>query len=69
MVLSFRSTSDKKHSDVAVVDLLPSGFSAVLTDEGKAKGSEGYAPEFIDTREDRVISYGVSRSELREINL
>jgi alpha-2-macroglobulin len=67
IVIKFRATNDKSYDDVALIDLLPTGFENVLTDEGKPQGQSGYSPHFIDVREDRVIAYGQIAKDLQEL--
>ena len=62
--IKFRALTDYDLKDVVLVDLIPTGFSPVLDDKGKGVGVGGYSPDFVDTREDRVISYGsISRTQ------
>ena len=65
--VSFRSKTNRGLDDIAVVDLYPSGFAPILTDQGKAKGESGFRPDFIDTREDRIIVYGAISKDLQKI--
>ncbi len=51
------------HRNVAVIDLLPGGFEA---DIDSARDDDGWRPDYIDVREDRVILYGAVDTRLRE---
>ncbi|MCB0421899.1 MAG: alpha-2-macroglobulin family protein [Bdellovibrionales bacterium] len=59
--LQLRSVDDKGHFNIAVVDLLPGGFEAVL-DSIDRKWSSA---EYVDIREDRVVLYMNSYPDVR----
>lgn len=56
--------TDQQVRSVALVDLLPGGFEVDLASDALATrsslggGSDTWAPEYVDVREDRVVFYG-----------
>lgn len=63
--LKARALDNKQHYNVAVVDLLPGGFEVVLDKSLKDKQS-GWQPQYIDSREDRMIVFGTVGSSVQE---
>lgn len=71
--LRLRSTNNSWHNNVAVVDLLPAGFSVVRSSVlGTMRGDQGeqgrWRADYVDIREDRVVYYagfGPQMTELR----
>ncbi len=64
---------DTSLRDLALVDLLPSGFEVVLTPGTEAQGMDRlvaagatWRPEQVDIREDRVIFYGSAAPNIEE---
>ena len=55
--LKIRALDNKHHYNVAVVDLLPGGFEVVL-DKLLKEQQKGWEPQYIDSREDRMIVFG-----------
>jgi alpha-2-macroglobulin len=64
--IRIRSTTGSAIENVAVVDLLPSGFEVVRTDDGGV-GLEGESVLHSDAREDRVILYMTAEPDMAEI--
>jgi len=62
-----RSKNNKPISDAVLVDLFPGGFEIVLDEVMRAQGYDGYTPDFIDVREDRIISYGEIGTKVSKI--
>ncbi|KKO45315.1 large extracellular alpha-helical protein [Arsukibacterium ikkense] len=64
--LRLRSTNNSWHNNVAVVDLLPAGFSVVRSSVPRQQGR--WRADYVDIREDRVVYYagfGPQMTELR----
>ena len=64
--LRLRSTNNSWHNNVAVVDLLPAGFSVVRSSVARQQGP--WRADYVDIREDRVVYYagfGPQMTELR----
>ncbi|MEE2025372.1 alpha-2-macroglobulin family protein [Alkalimonas mucilaginosa] len=64
--LRLRSVSGGWHSNVAVVDLLPAGFSVVRSSVPRDSGR--WRADYVDIREDRLVyyaSFGPQMTELR----
>jgi uncharacterized protein YfaS (alpha-2-macroglobulin family) len=59
-VIKLRSISEDYVSHLAMVDLLPAGFEAVVNSEEPRIGTSDstWSPEYVDIREDRVVMYG-----------
>jgi uncharacterized protein YfaS (alpha-2-macroglobulin family) len=55
--LNFRSLSNQKIWNMAVVDLLPAGLEADIESIRNASGSS-WQPDYTDIREDRIVVYG-----------
>lgn len=49
--------------NIAVTELLPGGFEAEIS---SARDENGWVPEYLDVREDRLILYGPADEDLRE---
>ncbi len=62
--LRIRSLGPRR-DNVAVVDLLPGGFEALS--ESVARRYGGWAADYVDVREDRLVVYGSFGSRLTEI--
>ncbi len=62
--LRIRSTG-RPRSNVAVVDLLPGGFE--VSADSVHRGYGGWASDYIDVREDRVVVYGTFHDRITEI--
>jgi uncharacterized protein YfaS (alpha-2-macroglobulin family) len=57
--LNFRSLNNMNISDVAIVDMLPSGLESDIESIRQAEESgESWTPDYTDVREDRVVFYG-----------
>lgn len=66
--VKLRSIDDRVLQNIAVVDLLPGGFEAVLSagsrsgagtnSEGGGPGLSTWSPQYVDLREDRVVLFG-----------
>ena len=63
--LKMRALDNKHHYNVAIVDLLPGGFEVVL-DKNLRQQNSGWQPEYIDSREDRMIVFGNVASNVQE---
>ncbi|WP_333608833.1 alpha-2-macroglobulin family protein, partial [Arsukibacterium sp.] len=64
--LRLRSTNNSWHNNVAVVDLLPAGFSVVRSSVAREQGR--WRADYVDIREDRLVYYagfGPQMTELR----
>jgi len=66
--LRFRTTNEKEIQHAAIVDLLPAGFENVLDrdKEMAPQGRLGYTSDFVNIREDRVVSYGQISKTMQE---
>jgi uncharacterized protein YfaS (alpha-2-macroglobulin family) len=57
--LNFRSLNNMNISDVAIVDMLPSGLESDIESIRQAEESgDSWTPDYTDVREDRVVFYG-----------
>jgi hypothetical protein len=64
--IKFRSLNDRTLNDIAIVDLLPAGLEvSAATLRDNLSGS--WTPDYIDVREDRVVSYGTVETNIKEI--
>ena len=63
--LKIRALNNKHHYNVAIVDLLPGGFEVVL-DKSLREQKSGWRPQYIDSREDRMIVFGDVSSRVQE---
>lgn len=63
--LKVRALDNKHHYNVAVVDLLPGGFEVVL-DKSLRESQSGWKPQYVDSREDRMIVFGSVGSNVQE---
>ncbi len=63
--LKVRALDNKTHYNVAVVDLLPGGFEVVL-DKDLRNNQSGWNPQYVDSREDRMIVFGTVASNVQE---
>ncbi len=68
--IKFRTTNDKSLRNTAIVDLLPAGFENILDREKdmSPQGALGYTSDFINVREDRIISYGKISKTMQEFS-
>lgn len=74
--VKIRATGSQPVSDVAIVDLLPGGFTPVLRRQPASAnaswadpiGLNGstWAPDFADIRADRIVIYGTATTRVRE---
>jgi hypothetical protein len=70
--VKIRATGDKGIGNVAIVDLLPGGFDAVMQQPGAKGGASvraagsNWDPAYTDVREDRVLIYGVATPDVKE---
>jgi uncharacterized protein YfaS (alpha-2-macroglobulin family) len=64
--ITFRSLNERTLNDIAIVDLLPAGLEvSAATLRSNLGGS--WTPDYIDIREDRVVSYGTVETNIKEI--
>ena len=63
--LKVRALNNKQHYNVAVVDLLPGGFEVVL-DKSLRENQSNWNPQYVDSREDRMIVFGAVGSSVQE---
>ncbi|WP_290616631.1 MULTISPECIES: alpha-2-macroglobulin [unclassified Arsukibacterium] len=63
--LRLRSTSNNWHNNVAVVDLLPAGFSVVRSSVTREQGR--WRADYIDIREDRLVYYATFGPQMTEL--
>jgi len=63
--LRVRSTSDSWHNNVAVVDLLPAGFSIIRSSVPRQQGH--WRADYVDVREDRLVYYAGFGPQLTEL--
>ncbi|MFK5913251.1 MAG: MG2 domain-containing protein [Woeseiaceae bacterium] len=63
--LKVRALDNKHHYNIAVVDLLPGGFEVVL-DKSLSENQSGWKPQYVDSREDRMIVFGDVGSSVQE---
>ncbi|MBV2128541.1 alpha-2-macroglobulin [Arsukibacterium indicum] len=64
--LRIRSTSNSWHNNIAVIDLIPAGFSIIRS--SVAREQSHWRADYIDVREDRLVyyaSFGPQMTELR----
>ena len=68
-----RSTSGDNVQNVAVLDLLPGGFEVVTEslrtdheEDNQSGDRDGFVPDYLDVREDRVVIYGTAESHAQE---
>lgn len=64
--LRVRSTGNNWHNNVAVIDLLPAGFSIIRSSVAREQGP--WRADYVDIREDRLVYYagfGPKMTELR----
>jgi uncharacterized protein YfaS (alpha-2-macroglobulin family) len=78
--VKIRAVSGKGFGDVAIVDLLPGGFEAVMQQPDTMAigefgtsfaptlrlGTSTWSPDYTDLREDRVVIYGIAMPEVQE---
>jgi uncharacterized protein YfaS (alpha-2-macroglobulin family) len=66
--LRFRSIGDESISNVAMVDMFPSGFEPDIASirEVNASGEYSWYPDYADIREDRLVLFGSVGPEARE---
>jgi uncharacterized protein YfaS (alpha-2-macroglobulin family) len=76
--VKIRAVSGKGIGDIAIVDLLPGGFEAVMqqaADSGDGEttmipglrlATSSFTPDYTDVREDRVVIYGIAMPEVQE---
>ena len=65
--VKLRSLDNSTLPNVAIVDLLPGGFEVVM-DSLPRSGHAGWAPEYVDIREDRVVLFGSVDPTVREFS-
>lgn len=67
VVLKLRSTRNEGVGHLALVDLLPGGFEAVLGSGDARIGTSQstWSPEYVDIREDRILLYGDIESSVQ----
>ena len=58
VTLTFHSLGASPIGDVALVDLLPSGLEADIDSIRNGEGEDGWTPDYIDIREDRLVVFG-----------
>lgn len=63
VTVRIRSTNNNPIYNVALVDMLPSGFEADIT--SIRENDSEWTPEYIDIREDRVIFYGTATKDTK----
>lgn len=61
VTVRIRSTKNGRINNVAVVDMLPTGFEADIT--SIRENSSEWKPDYIDIRDDRVILYGTATKD------
>jgi uncharacterized protein YfaS (alpha-2-macroglobulin family) len=66
--LRFRSTGDKGISNMAIVDLIPAGFEIDIESVRNGATSGDFRPDYVDTREDRVVVFGTFTMEMQEFS-
>ena len=63
--LNFRSLTNTEYRDVAIVDLCPAGLETQIESVRQASASyEGWSPDYVDIREDRLVIYGTVNSKV-----
>ncbi|QBL09086.1 large extracellular alpha-helical protein [Rheinheimera sp. D18] len=63
--LRVRSLTDTWHNNVAVIDLLPAGFSVVRS--SVARQQHGWRADYIDIREDRIVYFAPFGPKMTEL--
>lgn len=63
--LRLRSLTDSWHNNIAVVDLLPAGFSVVRSSVPRQQGR--WRADYVDIREDRIVYYAGFGPQLTEL--
>ena len=66
MRLRLRSLSDSYQHNVAVIDLLPAGFSIVRSSVPRKRGM--WRADYVDVREDRLVYYASFGPTLTELS-
>ena len=64
--IRLRSINDRTLHDIAIVDLLPTGLEVIATSLRNSQNGS-WNPDYVDTREDRVVFYGSATTAIREI--
>ena len=64
--LRLRSTSKGWHNNVAVVDLLPAGFSIIRS--SVPRSTSHWRADYVDVREDRLVYYASFGPNMTELN-
>ncbi|MGI5309536.1 alpha-2-macroglobulin [Rheinheimera sp. WS51] len=64
--LRIRSTNKQWHSNVAVIDLLPAGFSVIRSSLPREAGP--WQADYVDVREDRIVYYASFGPQSTELN-
>ncbi|GAB2923110.1 MG2 domain-containing protein [Rheinheimera gaetbuli] len=63
--LRVRSLNNSWHANVAVVDLLPAGFSVIRSSVPREQ--QGWRADYIDIREDRLVYYATFGPQMTEL--
>ncbi len=63
--LRIRTTDNQRHSNIAVVDLLPGGFEVIRSSVDRT--AYNWRADYIDIREDRVVYYGSFDAVTKEL--
>lgn len=63
VTVRIRSTRNGSINNIAVVDMLPTGFEADIT--SIRENSSDWKPDYIDIRDDRVILYGTASKDVK----
>jgi alpha-2-macroglobulin len=68
--VKIRALGNRGIGDVAIVDLLPGGFEAVMQQGGEGPTlrlhGSSFTPDYTDVREDRVVLYGTAFPDVQE---
>jgi uncharacterized protein YfaS (alpha-2-macroglobulin family) len=60
----FRTTDGGTVSNVAIVDMLPSGFEADISSIRMPQEERSWVPDYVDIREDRIVIFGTVTGDL-----
>lgn len=64
--LRLRSTDGQWHNNIALIDLLPAGFSIVRSSVARQSGP--WRADYVDIREDRLVYYASFGSQMTELS-
>lgn len=66
--IRFRTPDGKRVQNVAIVDILPSGFEPDIPSIREGLENGQWRPDYVDIREDRVIIFGTVTGDMQEFS-